>query len=171
MVRRRYGPSRRPIRLVFPGNRCDPLSGQIAEQSEALHRAVLGEHPETSPPLAGRLWDQFKKEFGQAGAWIELKVGGPDHLARRIERFHGPVNRNPSPIFDGHPGKEALILCHMGVESVLIRPPEKRNRDRVPAIQALEPNRTVDAAGDQVRAEKSIQDLDLKGAREQLGRG
>ena len=24
-------PSPRPIRLVLPGNRCDPLSGQIAE--------------------------------------------------------------------------------------------------------------------------------------------
>ena len=106
MARRRYGPSRRPIRLVFPGNRCDPLSGQIAEQSEALHRAVLGEHPEASPPLAGRLRDQFKKEFGQAGAWIELKVGGPDHLARRIERFHGPVNRHSPPVLMATPVKK-----------------------------------------------------------------
>ena len=137
------GPRVGPIRLVFSGNRCDPLSGQIAEQSEALHRSVLGEHPEPPPRWPDVSGINSKKEFGQAGAWIELKVGGPDHLARRIERFHGPVNRSPSPpIFDGHPGKEALILCHMGVESVLIRPPEKRNRDRVPAIQALETDPT-----------------------------
>ena len=133
--------------VLFPGNHRKPVSGLIAEQNEALNRAVRGEHPEASCPLAGRFRNQLKKELDHPGAWIERKVGVPDKVTRLIERFHGPVNRSSRPVFDGHTGKEALILCHMGVEGVLVRHPEKRKRGRVPAIHTLEPNRTINAWG------------------------
>ena len=74
-------------------------------------------------------------------------------------------------MFDGHTGKEALILCHMGVESVLVRHPEKRDRGQVPAVHTFEPNRTINAWGDQKRTQKSIQEFDLEGSGEDLGRG
>ena len=167
---RRHSLFGRRLFVLFPGNHRKPVSGLIAEQSEALNRAVRGEHPEASCPLAGRFRNQLKKELDHPGAWIERKVGVPDKAARLIERFHGPVNRSSRPVFDGHPGKKALILCHMGVEGVLVRHPEKRKCGRVPALHTLEPNRTINAWGDQKRTPESIQEFDLEGSGEGLGR-
>ena len=83
--RRAWRPPRRPIRLVLPGNRCNPLSGQIAE----IERSSPPLPPERAPgslPPVGRM----SPGSIQKGVW---PAGRPDRAESQRPRPPGPPHR------------------------------------------------------------------------------